>query len=244
MRLWRKLVTRLDDCWLCSPVREHNGRSAPSTTEEEANLEDRPRMGCSLFDQCRSFRSTLLECDHVLQELSHPPAWSILDELFKNRDQSNIAEAQYSQPLCTALQIGLVVLLKSWGIPITATVGHSSGEIGAAFAAGMISLRDAIVIAYYRGFVLAGSSQLSPTTGSQGSMCAVDMGEDECNSILEDHNGRVQLAAVNSEQSRTLSGDRDAIEAVMDLCKKRGGFCRRLKVDKGTSSPMLTIRDH
>ncbi|KAI4244578.1 MAG: hypothetical protein L6R42_010425, partial [Xanthoria sp. 1 TBL-2021] len=195
-----------------------------------------PRMGCSLLDQCPSFRSTLLECDHVLQGLSHPPAWSILDELSKNRDQSNIDEAQYSQPLCTALQIGLVVLLKSWGIPITATVGHSSGEIGAAFAAGMISLRDAIVIAYYRGFVLAGSSQLSPTTGSQGSMCAVDMGEDECKSILEDHNGRLQLAAVNSEQSRTLSGDRDAIEAVMELCKKRGDFCRRLKVDKAYHS--------
>ncbi|KAL8994776.1 MAG: hypothetical protein Q9169_005338 [Polycauliona sp. 2 TL-2023] len=189
------------------------------------------RMGCSLLDQCPSFRSTILECDQALQELSHPPAWSILDELSKTRDQSNIDEAQYSQPLCTALQIALVVLLKRWGVQITAVVGHSSGEIAAAFAAGMISLRDAVVIAYSRGLVLADSSQSSSSTETRGAMCAVDMGEDECNSLLGDYNGQVQLAAVNSEHSRTLSGDRDAIDGIVDICKKREMFCRRLKVD-------------
>ncbi|KAL8647622.1 MAG: hypothetical protein Q9226_006354, partial [Calogaya cf. arnoldii] len=189
-------------------------------------------MGYVLLDQCPSFKFTLLECDHALQELPHPPAWSILDELSKTRDHSNVDKAEYSQPLCTALQIGLVLLLRSWGVPITAVVGHSSGEIAAAFAAGMISLRDAIVIAYYRGLVLTEPSRIPSTIEPRGAMCAVDMGENECNSILKKHSGHVQLAAVNSEQSRTLSGDRDAIEAIVDLCKKRGSFCRRLNVDK------------
>ena len=198
-------------------------------------------MGCALLDQCGSFRSTLLECDHVLQKLSHPPAWSIVDELSKTKDQSNIDQAQYSQPICTALQIGLVILLRTWGIQGTAVVGHSSGEIGAAFAAGMLSLRNAIVIAYYRGLVLADSSLIPPNAKCPGAMCAVDIGGDECDSVLKDHEGHVQLAAVNSEQSRTLSGDRDAIEAIIDLFQKRGRFCRRLKVDRGTFSSMLMV---
>ncbi|KAL9030033.1 MAG: hypothetical protein Q9180_006954 [Flavoplaca navasiana] len=189
-------------------------------------------MGCSLLDQNPLFSSTLLKCNRVLQELPHPPAWSILDELSKTKDQSNIDQAQYSQPLCTALQIGLVTLLRSWGLQIAAVVGHSSGEIGAAFAAGLISLRDAIVIAYYRGLVLAGSSHNSCTTEPEGAMCAVDMSGNECKSLLKDHNGRVQVAAENSAQSRTLSGNFDAIEEIVDICNKRGSFCRRLKVDK------------
>ncbi|KAL8979635.1 MAG: hypothetical protein Q9205_005077, partial [Flavoplaca limonia] len=201
-----------------------------------SDLAPRPRMGCSLLDQNPLFRSTLLECNRVLQELPYPPAWSILDELSKTRDQSNIDQAQYSQPLCTALQIGLVMLLKSWGLQIAAVVGHSSGEIGAAFAAGMISLRDAIVIAYYRGLVLAGSSHSLCTTQPEGAMCAVDMSGDECKSLLKDHNGRVQVAAENSAQSRTLSGNCDAIDEIIDFCNKRGSFCRRLKVDKAYHS--------
>ena len=199
-------------------------------------------MGCALLDQCASFRSALLECDHVLQKLSHPPAWSIVDELSKARDQSHIDQAQYSQPLCTALQIGLVMLLRSWDIQISAVVGHSSGEIGAAFAAGMLSLRSAIIIAYYRGLVLADSSPISRTAKFQkGSMCAVDTGGDECDSVLKEYEGHVQLAAVNSEQSRTLSGDRDAIEAIVDQFQKCGRYCRRLKVDRGTFSSMLMV---
>ena len=72
-------------------------------------------------------------------------------------------------------------------------------------------------------------------------MCAVDIDGDECDSVLKDYEGQVQLAAVNSEQSRTLSGDRDTIEAIVDLFQKRGRFCRRLKVDKGTFSSMLML---
>ncbi|KAI4220335.1 MAG: hypothetical protein LQ349_008111, partial [Xanthoria aureola] len=145
--------------------------------------------------------------------------------------------AQYSQPLCTALQIGLVILLKSWGIQITAVVGHSSGEIGAAFAAGMLSWRNAIIVAYYRGLVLADASPIPRRAKCQGSMCAVDIDGDECDSVLKEYEGQVQLAAVNSEQSRTLSGDRDAIEAIVDLFQKRGRFCRRLKVDRAQVLP-------
>lgn len=204
----------------------------------------RARMGYSLLDKSPLFRMALQACDDTLQGLPHPPAWSIFEELSKTRGNSNVNEAQYSQPLCTALQIGLVALLQSWGIRPTAVAGHSSGEIGAAYAAGMISLETAITVAYYRGYVLVDSSDTSSPKDPQGSMCAVNMSEDECSSILKKFDGHVQLAAVNSPQNCTLSGDRESIQQIVDTCAEQGRFCRRLKVDKGASPDPLMITNY
>lgn len=65
----------------------------------------------------------------------HQPSWTLRDELSASPEQSRISEAELSQPLCTAVQIILVELLRLAGIQFSAVVGHSSGEIGAAYAA-------------------------------------------------------------------------------------------------------------
>ena len=111
-------------------------------------------MGKVLIKQSDIFKSVLLECDQALQSLPDKPQWSIIDELSKPSTESRVYQTMFSQPLCTALQLGLVAVWKSWGLVPNAVIGHSSGEIAAAFAAGMISLRDAMVIAYYRGSCL------------------------------------------------------------------------------------------
>ncbi|KAL8717345.1 MAG: hypothetical protein Q9225_005405 [Loekoesia sp. 1 TL-2023] len=194
------------------------------------------QMGCALIDQSPLFRSTLEDCDNILQGLPYGPSWSIVEELSKEKERSNVNEAEYSQPLCTALQIGIVCLLRSWGIKPDAVVGHSSGEICAAFAAGLITMRNAIITAYYRGHVLAKSSTLSSAAEAQGSMCAVGMGEDQCLGLLRGLEGRVQLAAVNSPYSCTLSGDRTVVQSVVNLYAEKGQFCRELKVGKAYHS--------
>lgn len=190
-------------------------------------------MGCALIDQSPLFRSILEDCDDVLQSLPYAPSWSIVEELSKEKERSNVNEAKYSQPLCTALQIGIVCLLRSWGIRPDAVVGHSSGEICATFAAGLITMRNAIIAAYYRGYVLAKSSIFSSAAEAQGSMCAVGAGEDQCLGLLHGLDGRIQLAAVNSPCSCTISGDRTVIQSVVNLYAEKGQFCRELKVDKG-----------
>ncbi|KAL8760555.1 MAG: hypothetical protein Q9184_003266 [Pyrenodesmia sp. 2 TL-2023] len=179
------------------------------------------QMGRALLEGSSLFKSTLQECANVLKDLSNGPCWSLIEE-FKGK---NIYKAEYSQPLCTALQIGIISLLRSWNLWPEAVIGHSSGEIAAAFAAGMISLRTAMVTAYYRGYVLANSSS------TQGSMCAVGIGEDECMHIIKQWKNRVHLAAVNSPRSCTLSGDSEAIQSIIDIYSDEF-FCRRLKVDR------------
>lgn len=109
---------------------------------------------------------------------------SIIEELSKAKDESQIYESEYSQPLCTALQLGLTALWRSWGLLPKFVLGHSSGEIGAAYAAGLISLQDAIIIAYYRGMIFAKSPVGSSSPESPVSMCAVGLGEEDARSLL------------------------------------------------------------
>ncbi|MCJ1246139.1 hypothetical protein MMC30_003344 [Trapelia coarctata] len=187
-----------------------------------------PKMGKTLIDHFPVFKAALLECENALASLPDGPHWSIIDELSKAADVSRVQEAEFSQPLCTALQLGLVALWKSFGLRPTVVVGHSSGEIAAAYAAGFISLRDAIIVAYYRGLYLR---PYTPDRGLKGGMCAIGMGEDHAKELLERYRGRVQVAAVNSPTSCTLSGDKDAIEEVLETCTREKVFCRRLKVN-------------
>ena len=187
------------------------------------------QMGLSLIHHCSLFKSVLEECDRLLSELPDPPAWKIIEELSKAKETSNIYKAEFSQPLCTALQLGLVAVLESWGVTPKAVVGHSSGEICAAYAAGMLSLRDAIVVSYYRGLVLGGH----PTQHSGGSMCAVGLNEGDAKALIKTFAGRVQIAAVNSPSSCTLSGDADAIRKIVEQLVKEKRFGRELKVDQG-----------
>ena len=190
-------------------------------------------MSKALLDQLPTFRLVLMECDKILATLKDRPTWSIVEELYKSESSSNIHLSTYSQTLCTALQLGLVAIWKEWGLLPSAVIGHSSGEIAAAYAAGYISLHDAMTIAYYRGLYLSRASETSSSSKPRGAMCAVGLGERSAIEVIESFNGRIQLAAVNSPGSCTLSGDEDVINEVVRSLEKQKIFCRKLRVDIG-----------
>ncbi|KAI0411933.1 hypothetical protein F5X98DRAFT_383165 [Xylaria grammica] len=189
-------------------------------------------MGAQLILSSDFLRKRIEDLEESLATLpsADRPRWRIRDEMLAGADTSRIAEAALSQPLCTAVQIVLVDLLKTAGISFSAVVGHSSGEIGAAYAAGFLSARDAIRVAYYRGLYayLAGSS-----SGQKGAMLAVgtswEDAEELCN--LRAFKGRLTIAAHNSPASVTLSGDADAIVHAKKVFDEEKKFARALKVD-------------
>lgn len=190
-----------------------------------------PAMGSSLLRHCPGFRETLAALDDALQSLPDGPPWLLADELAALPGRSRVSEAAVSQPACTALQLGLVNLLGAAGISFHTVVGHSSGEIAAAYAAGFLSATDAIRIAYYRGrhAGLAAGRQ-----GQKGSMMAVGWGLDEAASFVAatpQLHGRLAVAASNSPGSVTLSGDDDAVHAAKQLLDSQGVFNRVLLVD-------------
>ncbi|OAR00925.1 hypothetical protein LLEC1_00625 [Akanthomyces lecanii] len=188
-------------------------------------------MGRQLIEQSAFFRSTLTECENVLKSLPDAPSWSILDEMTKPENESRLSQSEFSQPLCTALQIAIVDTLKSWGIEPAATVGHSSGEIAAAYSAGILCRRDAIICAYYRGLYMSKGRD-----GTAGAMMAVGLTEAEANVELAPFSGRASIAAVNSPSSITLSGDKDAIMEIKESLDRQKVFARLLQVEQAFHS--------
>ncbi|EED14393.1 polyketide synthase, putative [Talaromyces stipitatus ATCC 10500] len=179
------------------------------------------------LDRYGAFRRAIEQVEVHLHELG--ARWSLKEELRKTESESRINEAEISQPACTAVQLALVLLLKSWGVEATAVTGHSSGEIAAAFAAGLISFEAAVAIAYFRGLLAV---QLSSEQGRKGAMLALGISADESLTLLEDNKeGYATIAAINSPQSVTLSGDQSAIDSIHQMANTRGIFARRLRVE-------------
>ncbi|KAL4783545.1 acyl transferase domain-containing protein [Aspergillus varians] len=164
------------------------------------------------------------------------PPWSLVQELLADSSKSRLNEATLSQPLCTAIQLVVVELVRSAGIRFGAVVGHSSGEIAAAYAAGAVATpEDAICIAYYRGLH---SKLASGATGQKGAMLAVRTSLEDAQELCElpVFEGRISVAASNSPASVTLSGDENAINHAKDVFEEEKKFARVLRVDKAYHS--------
>jgi hybrid polyketide synthase/nonribosomal peptide synthetase ACE1 len=185
------------------------------------------------------FAATIIEeLDEALRTLpeKYRPSWTLHDQLLLEGEASNVRHASFSQPLCCAVQIVLIRLLSAAGVQFSAIVGHSSGEIACAFAAGFISAAQAIRTAYLRGIVSA--EHASSPSGQDGAMLAASMSYDDAKELceLEVFEGRVCVAASNSPDSVTISGDMDAIQHVQGVLEDESTFARLLKVDKAYHS--------
>ncbi|KAI1812330.1 polyketide synthase [Poronia punctata] len=191
-------------------------------------------MGRQLIQESPLFRQTLQRCDAVLQSLPDAPEWTILDELRRSEEDSKLGETLYSQTICTALQLAIVDLIKTWGITPSAVVGHSSGEMGAAYASGILSFDNAMIAAYYRGRYMSANSD--DDADVRGAMMAVGMTESKALEELKPYTGRVTVAAVNSPGLLTLSGDEDGIDELQKSLTERKVFARKLKVKQAFHS--------
>lgn len=229
------------------------GRNSP-TGQAAPRLESRPVSGqphiLGIFTgqgaQWASMGSELIAASsylhQILQDLqaalhtlpaNHAPCWLLADELAMAPEKSRVGEALISQTLCTVVQVLLVDLLAAAGIQFEAVVGHSSGEIAAAYASGFISREDAVKIAYYRGYFTT-----AITHEKQGAMMAVGTSLEDARAVcnLDAFKGRISVAACNSDSSITLSGDIDTIDHLQLVFEEENKFARKLKVDKAYHS--------
>lgn len=189
-------------------------------------------MGRDIIASSKFAENIIDKLEKSLGELpeSDRPSWSLKEQMMADPSKSRIAEGELSQPLCTAVQVMLVDMLKEAGIEFDSVVGHSSGEIGAAYASGFVNATDAIRIAFYRGryaYLARGPD------GQHGGMLAAGTTLEDARELCElpAFEGRVSVAAYNSSSSVTLSGDLDAIEEVKEVLEDEKMFNRQLKVD-------------
>ena len=186
-------------------------------------------MGRELLFSSSIFRQSVEKSDKILLNLGAD--WSLLDELAKSADSSRMEDSEISQPATTAIQIALVDLLKAANVKIATVIGHSSGEIAAAYAAGALSHKDAMQVSYQRGHL---ARKARDTLKREGAMIAIGLTPSAVADLLcQIHHGRANLACVNSPASCTVSGDQIAIEDLQQLLEamQPKPFFRRLNVD-------------
>lgn len=186
-------------------------------------------MGRELMATQPVFRAFAEQVDRIFAPLA---GWSILDEMARPEDQSIVTRTHVAQPANFVLQAGLFKLLQSWGVEPGALVGHSVGEVSSAYAAGVLSLEDAVRVSWLR-------SKLQATTAGTGGMLAVGLGAADVMPYLDGHHDLVSVAADNAPRTITLAGDEAALDDIAGKLTADGIFNRRLQVETAYHSPIM-----
>ncbi|KAF2012105.1 polyketide synthase [Aaosphaeria arxii CBS 175.79] len=203
-------------------------------------------MGIDLIDRYDVFRDTMHFADGYLRSLGS--SWSILSVLRATASSSEIDDPAIAQPLCCALQIALVDLLTSWGIVPEAVVGHSSGEIAAAYSAGLLSMTSALRVAYYRGEATRALLK-DDQKADKGAMLAVALSELELSAYISDIVGKngedlLSCGCINSPQNTTVTGVETYIDELARRLQADNIFNRKLNVPVAYHShQMLKVAD-
>lgn len=153
-------------------------------------------------------------------------------------DADRIHHPQTSQPLCTALQIALVELLREFGIVPDAVVGHSSGEIAAAYTVGALSIESAMKVAYHRGRL---AQNLFASTSKPGAMISVNIPEADVDAYLDKVSlgDNISVACINSPFNITFSGDEAVINELQEHLNEDKIFARKLATGVAYHSPAM-----
>ncbi|RAK81976.1 polyketide synthase [Aspergillus fijiensis CBS 313.89] len=192
------------------------------------------RMGVELLAH-PVFATSVDRSQQLLQTMGC--TWDLLEEIRADATATRVNRPDRSQPICCALQVALIDLLRSWKVSPKAVIGHSSGEVGAAYAAGYLTHEDAIRITYFRGVY---SQQIAENGRRRGGMLAAGISADQGREYLRKlPPDSVVVACVNSPSSVTLSGNIEEIKQLEKQLQTDGHFARKLRVDTAYHSPHM-----
>lgn len=188
-------------------------------------------MGRQMLEQNQIFQNVLERCDQSIRLWAD---WSLLEQLTLDQDSPDyrLEEISVIQPVLFAMQIALAAVWQSWGIEPAAVVGHSMGEVAAAYVAGALSLDEAI-------HVICKRSQLMQRTSGQGAMAVIGLPYAETQKLVDGLEDKLSIAVQNSPNSTVLSGDPEALRALMEKLQEQEIFCRLIKVDVASHSPQM-----
>lgn len=198
------------------------------------------RMGAGLCAY-PSFLRTIKRFDEELARLGC--TWSVSHLLQQDEQALDINDPEYSQAAATALQMGAHDLLRDLGVQVALVVGHSSGEIAAAYAAGALSLESACRVSYWRG--RCASALKLDMANRPGAMMSVDLSESQAREVLASFstthpNENVpSIACINSPINVTISGDESSIDLIQATLASRKVQSRKLNTGVAYHSPHM-----
>jgi myxalamid-type polyketide synthase MxaD len=186
-------------------------------------------MGRQLLAEEPAFREHFESCEAAIQaELG----WSVVSELMADEATSRMHRMDVVQPLLFAFQVALARTWQAWGVNPDAVLGHSMGEIAAAYIAGALTLPDAVAIICRR-------SRLLRRISGKGAMALVELSVDEARAAIHGFESRVSIAVSNGSRSTVLSGDPEALAEITETLTSRNVFVRPVNVDVASHSPQV-----
>lgn len=187
-------------------------------------------MGQELYKNQPVYREFAERADKAFEKVA---GFSILAEMLKSEEESTIQKTIYAQPANLVIQIGVYEMLKAQGMVPGLVVGHSVGELGSAYAAGVLSLEDAMTVSFHR-------STLQAETAGMGGMLAVGIGKEEAAERMAGYSeDLVSFAAINGPSSVTLAGCIETLKKIADDLTAEGVFAKALEVEIPYHSPMM-----
>ncbi|MGQ5668635.1 SDR family NAD(P)-dependent oxidoreductase, partial [Streptomyces sp. ECR2.10] len=186
-------------------------------------------MGRELWETSPVFAKELRACAEALQPWV---SWSLIDTVCGGPDAADLEDIDVVQPVLFAVMVSLAQVWRSLGVTPDVVIGHSQGEIGAACVAGALTLEDAAKIVALRSRLLA-------TVAGQGSMAGILLPEHRVRELLQGQESRIGIAAVNGPNSTTVSGETEAVEALVAACQAEGARARLIKSSVPGHSPLM-----
>lgn len=188
-------------------------------------------MGADAYRQLPAYREAADRCaDAFLAAGFASPLPYLAGEEERVWSRPEIQGAQFTHA------VSLAEAWRSCGVLPDITIGHSLGEVAAAYVAEAISLPDAVAL------VVARATVVDRLTGRYA-MAVLGTGLDIAESLLADAPGWVEVSAVNGPSSTVIAGDHDAVAAAVRLAQRREIFTHQLSVDyPGHTSALRPLR--
>jgi phthiocerol/phenolphthiocerol synthesis type-I polyketide synthase C len=188
-------------------------------------------MGKRLLAEDACFREAVREVDTLFRRHADH---SLADELAGSHGEGRYAYTEFAQPALFALQVGLTQMLRQRGIRPLVVAGHSVGEVAAAWAAGALTLAEAVEVIYHR-------SRLQGTTRGQGQMTAVGLGEAQTKDLLDalGLTASLTIAGINSARGVTVAGIPQLLTRFESALAAKEIFHKRLDLDYAFHGPTM-----
>lgn len=183
-------------------------------------------MGVELLDTAPVFAQYIDACAAAFAEFVD---WSLTDVLRGAPGAPGLDRVDVVQPVLFAVMVSLTELWKSVGVRPDAVIGHSQGEIAAAYVAGALSLRDAAKVVTLRSKLLTGLA-------GPGGMVSIACGAEQVQELLAPFGNRIGIAAVNGRAAVVVSGEVAALQELIALCTDKELRTRRIDVDYASHS--------